>query len=491
MKISTEELLPLFEKIIKNSYLKFVTELHITNYNTLKVRVDLNYDLACEFVYFVNWERYFQQLNNGKIINSLFEDIISEQSTTLINITDSYRTGQYDFTFEIPACGVFQHFMLQKFCLENTSFLSEGIMFKHLPDLNCYTYLNYSNRHKCHIKADISEQNNGSLEDINVSLGNKNAEELKDKFYDYLMEEFAGTRYYKMVSDHRHYLEKQSVELDTLLFYNYCTGDSMEKELNDGLTKELEKSLMIINDIIDNPFVENEVYQTIESALFIGTDGIPLINKFVLTLRKLFNEVYPSDLDEQIRLNSQEGALENLVKITIDKASREVTNENSIDNSNNKKNSIRLIPGFRHGNIQKNKVLYFDGNSLEHELPFIRNAPFDFLYYLSWLKNNGSNSGLNSTHSLTPDEIKSVCPDYTKLNRYLTGWVNVIMGQERPLKFRSEMKAEINKHFKDWFRNGIIQISPREEYVITPEIEIDLLPYDNDEYMSWIDKPDS
>ena len=132
---------------------------------------------------------------------------------------------------------------------------------------------------------------------------------------------------------------------------------------------------MIINDIIDNPFVEDEVNQTIESALFIGTDGIPLINKFVLTLRKLFNEVYPSDLDEQIRLNSQEGALENLVKITIDKASREVTNENSIDNSNNKKNSIRLIPGFRHGNIQKNKVLYFDGNSLEHELPFIRNAP--------------------------------------------------------------------------------------------------------------------
>lgn len=487
MKAKDKNCLPLTSKVLWNSYLKFVKDLHITKYSSLILRVDLNTELACEFTYFVNWERYVQRLVCDKINYPEYEEFIYEEGSEMVDIRGSYSSGQYDFSHQVPPGGVYLHFVLPSYSLDKIQFLSEGVLFKHLPELNCYSYLNFTGRLKCHITADIIAGQLNSEDDVNVSLGNSTNEQMYDKFMNYLMTEFAGNTFNDFITKYSDFIDSKSIGFEELLFYQYITGENMFQDFSDKSLIDIENSIKLIDQIVDNVFNETEFTENLTSSISVAMDGVEILNNYALELRKSFEQEYPTDIGERLKIDATEGALGTIVKTCIQKAANIVTQEKPKGQVSSFKNTLRLIPGARHGNRQINIALFYDESGREHVIRTLRNAPFDFLYYLSSRKLNYDNRGLKTTHSLTKYEIESVCPSYSQLNRYLTGWVNVIMDQDRPLKPRSEMKSEVNRHFNEWFRGGIIELSPNEEFSIKPDIELKLIPYKNTEFLKWLD----
>ncbi|MBT7021986.1 MAG: hypothetical protein HN967_12680 [Candidatus Marinimicrobia bacterium] len=487
MNISKKELRTLLGDAYFNSYLKFINELYISSFNKLKFRVDLNFDIACNFDYFVSWEKYSRQLKHGWKFSNIWEDIFTEENVGIKSIMDEYKLGQYDNTIELPLGGIYVHFIIEPYSLENIYFLTEGILHSYLPEFNCYTFINYSGRNKIHITADIVSKNYRVDESIDSLPDDKYSE----NFIRFLIRYHSGEKYENLKSNYPKFLEDNSISIEELSIFEYCTGIIAEDELNKGPQSALIKSMEIFSDILESHFNEDELTKTSYEALSIGTDGIIFINKFALICREIFSQNFPNSTEDRMNLYSQEGKLEEIVQATIQNAFIQIVDQYSKDDPKGKKNCIILIPGLRYNNRQINIIIYYDDSGNEHVLQSMRNASFDFLYYLAWLSNSNSTIGLKSTHSLSTEEIQSFCPEYVKFNRFMTGWVKVIMGQERPLKSRSDMKAEINKYFKRWFKNGIIEITPREEFVILSGPRIELLEYGNDDYLKWIEKTES
>jgi hypothetical protein len=486
-KISKHKFSPIAGKILWNSYKKFLKDIHLTNFNIMKIRVDLNTDLACEFDYFVNWERYSQQIDNGKIENSLIEDIVYEVEVLLINIPDSYSIGQYDVAIDIPPSGLFIHFILPENRLENVQFLSEGILFKHSPELNSYSFLNFSGRLRCHITGDITTSTDTFTSEVNISQIDGQSDELTEALYYYLISEFGGKRAERIIQKHEKTLEEQGVGLEQLLFYEYCTGEDVQEKLDSGLQKELFQSMQFVSEMLNEFRIDTEFDQTAALSISTGLDGITLVNRFATVFRDMFNSAYPIDAEEQIKLEITEGALEGIIKASIRRAAMAVTKPKTEISTDTQKNFIKLVPGLKRGIKQNNVILYNDSAGHRHIFNDIRNAPFDFLYFLAWKKLGGTDPGLKTTHSVSDEEIQDVCPHYKRLNRYATGWIKVYMTQERPLKSRSDMKSQINQYFTQWYRDGIIELTPKEEFQIIPEMGIELVPYDNEEYLKWLE----
>ena len=486
-KISNHKFSPIAGKILWNSYKNFLKAIHVTNFSTMKIRVDLNTDLACEFDYFVNWERYSQQIDNEKIENSLIEDIVYEVETRLITIPDSYSIGQYDVTIDIPPSGLYMHFILPEYRLENVLFLSEGILFKHNPELNNYSFLNFTGRLKCHITGDITTSTDTFTSEMNISQLDSHSDELSEALYYYLISEFGGKRAERILTKHEKILEEHGVGLEQILFYEYCTGEDVQVKLDSGLHKELFQSIEFIGEMLNEFRNDTEFDQTAVLSISLGLDGITLVNRFATVFRDIFNSAYPIDAEEQIKLDITEGALESIIKASIRKAAMAVTSPKTKIKTDTQKNFLKLIPGLKRGIKQNNIILYNDSIGHRHVFNDIRNAPFDFLYYLAWKKLEGTSPGLKTTHSVADEEIQAVCPHYKQLNRYSTGWINVSMTQERPLKYRSDMKSQINQYFAQWCRDGIIELTPKEEFLIIPDLAIELVQYNNEEYLKWIE----
>ena len=132
------------------------------------------------------------------------------------------------------------------------------------------------------------------------------------------------------------------------------------------------------------------------------------------------------------------------------------------------KNHLILIPKLpikQHQNI----IIWYDANGKEYKKTEVTNDPFDFIYYLAWLKQNGYEKGLYYKKPMSLTDKNSIIPgysDYFNPKRFISEWT-------KGSKINLEKKPSF---IKSYFNTELIKWSGS-HYHIRYDIAIELKPY--------------
>lgn len=135
------------------------------------------------------------------------------------------------------------------------------------------------------------------------------------------------------------------------------------------------------------------------------------------------------------------------------------------------KKNLTLLPAQKVYKKHENKLIWIDSFGEEYKKENIGNDPFDFLYYLSWLSENGEIRGMKVGSSMPKDDKKAILDNFINRNRFMFKWTGE-EGKESQIAQMARKKSIINNYFKFELilKKGIY-------YRINPEIIVELSPY--------------
>lgn len=133
-------------------------------------------------------------------------------------------------------------------------------------------------------------------------------------------------------------------------------------------------------------------------------------------------------------------------------------------------NHIALIPKEHIGKRHQNIIVWFDDKGIVSVKTNVRNDPFDFIYYLAWLRQNGQKDGLYYGKEMSEEDKNSIIPGYEKYlspKRFIADWTTSKGGNYRSKKM-SLINGYLNVELIEW--NG-------SHFKFSDKIEVELKPY--------------